>query len=115
LHTAPDLTKDKLENELPEKLTRRMILSQVSSIYDPLRLIASFTLKAKLLMRELVLDLGNCDKKLGWDYAVSSHMNNEWRMLFREMFELEPLRFVRCLKPHNSKGNPHSSDDNPQD
>nr|XP_027213054.1 uncharacterized protein LOC113806132 [Penaeus vannamei] len=103
LRTAPDLTKDKLENELPEKLTRRMILSQVSSIYDPLGLIAPFTLKAKLLMRELVLDLGNCDKKLGWDYAVSSHMNNEWRMLFREMFE----SFVRCLKPHSSKGNPH--------
>jgi len=46
--------------------TRRGILSIVSSIYDPLGLVAPFILSAKRIPQSL------CRKGLGWDYMVSN-------------------------------------------
>ena len=38
---------------IPDVLTKRMILSQVNSIYDPLGLAGPYTVRAKILMRKL--------------------------------------------------------------
>ena len=45
--TKQDLSKDVIAN-----LTRRQVLSQVNSIYDPLGLATPFIVKAKILMRK---------------------------------------------------------------
>ena len=45
------------------KLTKRSILSQVNGIYDPLELVAPFTIKAKIMLRKLWLH----KEKLDWD------------------------------------------------
>lgn len=42
------------EEYFPTTFTRRMILSQVSSIYDPLGLMLPITLKAKVMMKTLI-------------------------------------------------------------
>ena len=52
-------------------LTRRGILSIVSSIYDPLGFAAPFTLKAKKLLQDLCKD-----EKLGWDDEVPEPYRN---------------------------------------
>ena len=52
VHVEPNLTKDDVPASLPQTLTRRIVLQQVMSIFDPLGLICPFLLNAKMLFRE---------------------------------------------------------------
>ncbi|XP_052260761.1 uncharacterized protein LOC127864910 [Dreissena polymorpha] len=57
----------RFEIKLTEKpLTRRGILSVVSSIFDPLGLVSPVTLRAKAIIQQL------CREKIGWDEAIPS-------------------------------------------
>ena len=53
LYTEPDIESHQLKERFPVKLTKRMILSQINSIYDPLGLTDPFTVRAKIMMRKL--------------------------------------------------------------
>ena len=58
---------------LKEKpLTRRGVLSILSSIYDPLGLCAPFLLKGKQIMQKL------CQLNLKWDEDIPDEISNEW-------------------------------------
>ncbi|XP_045115478.1 uncharacterized protein LOC123507035 [Portunus trituberculatus] len=103
---GPYLTVGDIEKELPAVLSRRMILRQAASIYDPLGMVTPFTLKMKLLMRELVVNMSADGKKLGWDEAVDEEFHRKWKLLFKEMFEMEHISFKRCLKPKDAVGDP---------
>lgn len=54
-------------------LTRRGILSTVSSIYDPLGFLAPVVLSAKRILQDL------CRRQLGWDDALPLIVAQEWR------------------------------------
>ena len=54
VHTGPNLTVDDIIQKAPNPLTKKMILSQVASLYDPLGLATPFTMQCKLLMRQLI-------------------------------------------------------------
>lgn len=54
-------------------LTRRGVLSVASSLYDPLRFVAPFTLSAKMILQEL------CQKKLGWDERIDGEELKRWK------------------------------------
>ena len=100
---APNLTRDHLYLDRCISLTKRMILSQVNGIYDPLGLAIPFTVRAKFLMRKL---WRSDYKTIGWDDPIPDDVQDEWLQFFREMFEMKDLEFKRCLKPHNSTGKP---------
>ncbi|XP_078380267.1 uncharacterized protein LOC144663229 [Oculina patagonica] len=53
-------------------LTRRGILASVSSIYDPLGLVAPFLLTGKRIVQEL------CKGKTSWDDEVPDHVRPRW-------------------------------------
>lgn len=53
-------------------LTRRGILSTVSSVYDPLGILAPVVLTAKKVLQDL------CRKKLDWDDIVPDSIVQEW-------------------------------------
>ena len=55
------------------KVTRRSILSMVSSMYDPLGLVSPIVLVGRLLFQEATM------LKLGWDDPVPSHIESQWR------------------------------------
>lgn len=76
--------------ELKDKpLSRRGILSTVSSVFDPLGLVAPFILVGKRILQEL------CRDGVGWDDEVPEEME-KWRS---ELPALEKLKIARCHKP----------------
>ena len=74
-------------------ITRRGILSVVSSVYDPLGFVAPFILPAKRLLQDL------CQKSLGWDDLVSNEDLACWQNWLSDLSKLETLRMEHCLKP----------------
>lgn len=74
-------------------LTRRGILSTVSSIYDPLGLLSPVILPAKFILQEL------CRLKLGWDDKIPDEYESVWLRWLKDLPELSQLSIPRCYKP----------------
>ena len=82
--------------------TKRIILSQVNSIYDPLGLAGPFTIRAKILMRQL----WGIEEKLHWDDPIPDKYKREWMQFCQDLIEMNNVKFKRCLKPKNATGEP---------
>lgn len=102
LRTERNLKINQLPNEIPEQLTKRIILSQVNSIYDPLGLAGPFTVRAKIMMRQIWAS----DVKIDWDDPIPEENRRDWIMFFKELFEMDNVKFERCMKPHDAVGDP---------
>ena len=76
-------------------LTRRGILSMVSSIYDPLGFLSPFTLKAKQILQ------GLCKLKSGWDQIILEDFSNQWLKKITGLEQLSRFTVDRCMKPEN--------------
>ena len=98
--TGPNVKKSEVSSSIPVLLTKRLVLSQVMSIYDPLGLVSPFTLLGKIYLRE-TWQLG-----LGWDDALPQHLYEKWKNFFEVLFQLEDIQYPRCIKPVNAVGNP---------
>ena len=86
---------DSLEFRITMKdrpLTRRGMLSTVSSIYDPLGLAAPFLLKGKKLLQEL------CSLKAEWDEEIGDDTRASWEQWRAGLPALEYIKIPRCLK-----------------
>ncbi|XP_045104356.1 uncharacterized protein LOC123517398 [Portunus trituberculatus] len=106
---GPDLTADEITHKLPSSLTKRMVLSQVASLYDPLGLLTPFTVQCKLLLRKLITlkrEQDGVEQTLGWDDPIPDDVYGEWVCLFKNMFALEKIKFQRCIKPDSAIGKP---------
>lgn len=73
-------------------LTRRGILSTVSSIYDPLGFAAPFLLRGKRILQLL------CRESIGWDDAIPDELRMQWEMWRNELPLLEMMEVSRCFK-----------------
>lgn len=79
---------------MPDKApTRRNILSIVSSVYDPLGILAPVVLQVKGILQKL------CRLKLGWDVPIPDELACEWFAWKTELHQLEDIRVPRCFKP----------------
>ena len=74
-------------------LTRRGVLSTVSSIFDPLGLIAPFLLLGKKLLQEL------CRGNIKWDDPVPDEIRTRWERWRLDLLKLSQLQVPRCYKP----------------
>ena len=84
--------------EVPSFLTKRMILSQINGIFDPLGLAEPFIVKGK--MRRLwVEEL----KSLSWDDPIPGEELQKWVLFFNELLFMKDVQFPRCLRPQNTK------------
>ena len=100
LYSQPNLTQQNVTSEVPSNLTRRMILSMVNGIYDPMGLAVPFVVQAKIMLRVLT------QANTGWDDAVPDDERNRWVSFFYEAFEMEHIEFPRSTKPLNAVGAP---------
>ena len=86
----------------PQQLTKRMLLSQINSVYDPLGLAGPFTVRAKILMRHL----WGSDRKLDWDDPIPEENKENWITFFKDLQDMNQIRFMRCMKPSDAIGEP---------
>ena len=74
-------------------LTRRGILSTVSSVYDPLGFLAPFILTGKQILQQL------CRDKADWDEPIADQTRVKWARWRSELLDLEALKIPRCFVP----------------
>lgn len=108
IRSGPNLERDETDAKFSGILTRRMILSQISSVYDPLGFAVPVILQGKVLMRSMIAkDASNSNKRgIKWDEPLDASMVNEWKMFYKELYKLEELTFRRPLKPSDAFGKP---------
>ena len=73
--------------KLTPPLTKRMILSQVNIMYDPLGLAGPFTVRPKILMRHLWAN----SVKLDRDDPIPEGNNQQWSAFFNELPEMNQV------------------------
>ena len=74
-------------------LTRRVILSIVSSLYDPLGFVGPLMVQGKLIFQDLTR------LKLGWDDTVPDSVSVKWFKWLECLDTLNALKIPRCVKP----------------
>ena len=72
------------------KVNKRIILSAINSIYDPLGLLSPFTVETKILMRKI----WGLYPQIGWDDQLPEVLANEWLHIHNEIKEIQELRFT---------------------
>jgi len=89
-----DIFSFKIEvNDKP--LTRRGLLSVVSSVYDPLGFAAPVILSAKAILQDL------CRKRLEWDDPIPAEEKEHWLKWLKILPKLECFSVDRCFKSQN--------------
>lgn len=78
--------------DTPHKVTKRIILSTISQIFDPLGLIGPTTIRAKIILQRLWL------VKVGWDESVSSDIHALWTQYVGHLLTLENIKIPRLVR-----------------
>ena len=100
IHTEPDILVSEVPGAIPATLTRRKVLQQVMTIYDPMGIASPFTIQAKKLLRK------TWEIDLGWDDPLPTTLHSQWTTFFTKLFELQNVVLPRCLKPEDATGDP---------
>ena len=74
-------------------MTKRGILSTLSSLYDPLGLASPVMLSPKLLLQDL------CRVGYSWDEELTMNYVTEWKKWINSLTDLNQLKVPRCYKP----------------
>ena len=82
------------------KLTKRVLLSQVARIYDPVGFAAAFLIRAKMEMQAL------WQAGVDWDEEAPPTVRSKWIELFKEIKELNKITFPRSLCCENTTEQP---------
>ena len=79
-------------SEIPIKpSTRRGVLSTVASLFDPLGLLAPFSLKGKQLLQQL------CHEKVDWDEPLDENQMKTWTNWTTDLKNLSEVKIDRCF------------------
>ena len=100
VHTGPDLMKEDVPAHIPEMLTKRMVLSQVMRMFDPMGLLTPFTILGKMMLRTT----WGCE--LHWDDPLPDELQRQWVKYFIDLYNANELSYPRALRPENAEGNP---------
>ncbi|XP_068674508.1 uncharacterized protein [Montipora foliosa] len=76
-----------------QPLTRREILSTISSVFDPLGMLAPLILVGKVILQEL------CRDGTGWDDSIPESLKARWERWRGDLHLLSSLKIPRCFKP----------------
>jgi hypothetical protein len=77
----------------PETVTRRHMLSIISSIYDPLGCLSPLLIKDKMILQDAVR------LKLQWDDPVTDELAADWMQWLVSLRTMAKVSIARCIKP----------------
>ena len=100
-YAGPQLLPQNLARSNDFSWTKALVLSTVASIFDPSGIIAAYTVKFKLFLREVCLSKG-----LGWDESLPWDLMQKWRTLVKELVCSPPITVYRCARPPGAIGKP---------
>ncbi|KAL0832417.1 hypothetical protein ABMA28_000654 [Loxostege sticticalis] len=98
-HSSDELFFILSQHDTDKPITKRSMLSQIGRIFDPLGLLAIYTIEAKILIQELWL------LKLEWDSPVPDDIHQLWLKFIQSITELSIInvpRRVLCDSPLRS-------------
>ena len=72
-------------------LTKRTMLSMISSNYDPLGFAAPFVLEGRRILQNL------CNQNLPWDTEVNDDVKKEWNKFITRLKHVDELYVRRCI------------------
>lgn len=72
--------------------TKRMLLSEIASLFDPIGWISPVIIKAKILLQELWI-LGKT-----WDEELPEYIQKEWQKIKEELSNLEKIKIPRWIE-----------------
>lgn len=101
MHLGQDLLREQIRAQTPNPLTRRVLLSQVSGLYDPIGLVTPAKQKGAILVRRAFQEAKRerCPVKETWDAAFSDEIGEDAIELFEEYAHLGKVKFTRALTP----------------
>lgn len=73
-------------------MTKRGILSTLSSTYDPIGILSPFLLQGKYILQSL--------SKYGWDLNLPKDVVTKWESWKSSLPVLETFSLPRCFKPN---------------
>ena len=74
-------------------LTKRNVLKNVATLFDPLGLVTHYTIRAKILL-QVVWTRG-----LDWDEGIDGDLTEQVQQWFSELDDLKKVQAHRCLQP----------------
>ena len=79
--------------KMEQPLTKRGILSILSSVYDPLGLASPFVLIARRIVQSL------CQEKVGWDDPIPEKEKEQWERWIDGLRDMKRISVPRCIQP----------------
>ncbi|XP_011174949.3 uncharacterized protein LOC105207218 [Solenopsis invicta] len=84
-------------NTTPGIVSKRVILSEVSRLFDPLGLLGPVIVTAKLILQEL------WQSGVHWDESVPQDIHSHcWSKLRSQLFDINQLQISRCVKSNSN-------------
>ena len=74
-----------------QTLTKREVLKQIATVFDPLGIFSPITLKGKLFLQDLWI------KILDWDESLSDEDKMKWTNVKEELDKLKTCKFPRYI------------------
>ncbi|KAK7879276.1 hypothetical protein WMY93_033942 [Mugilogobius chulae] len=107
MRLGQNLHEDEVKTNTPNPLTRRELLSQVASLYDPIGLVTPIKQKGAILVRKAFQEARSGGKSGDtWDQPLSDKLREEAIELFQEYVRLGQITFHRSLTPPGWSGKP---------
>lgn len=75
----------------PGKVTKRIILSTISKIFDPLGLVGPIIIQAKILLQKLWCN------KLDWDASIPQELCEQWSRFYNQIHTINDLKIPRHI------------------
>ena len=77
--------------ERPKGITKRVVLSELAKVFDPLGWLAPTTIRAKILFQDL------WKLTIGWDEEIPENVKVEWLMYQKELPVIRSICIPRCI------------------
>lgn len=79
---------------MSKTVTKRVILSSVAQIFDPLGLLSPITITGKIIMQQL------WRLKIDWDESIPIHLFTIWITYSTQLKCIKDLRMLKLLTAH---------------